>query len=306
MVPRLLVALVLLAGCGEGHSGSPGSLPPSSSHLSRYQLPGLPEWPWEGLEYLSGLTYRPSRPQSVVRVAAQRGLGHVRFLTVLARWDGHPAVSAPRGWWVDPVRDREEWLARRDIAVLAGQKYGVRIILCLFDEPTRADRSWVEAALRQEGVTKATATPWLGRRASRETALELAAWWLEGLEPSPWLIVETSNEPDDPWDQDDALEDWLEARGFTVSRNTRPGVDGPYGSPAYLWEHAWGLPGSGWPPVGRLQAVRSMVQPETTATGLSTDGFHDSDFPEAVVAGRSVLELGFGYSVLTVFDPGRP
>lgn len=238
---------------------------------------------------------------------AKAGGSQLRTLTQLPRWGQNPR---PRGWFVDALRDRDEWLARRDALVTAGERHGVLVEISLFDEPGRWDRPEVRRALAAEGVLPETAGTWLGNDVSERTALELAAWWLEGLPPSPWLIVRTSNEPQDiPGMPEDALERWLEDRGYTVARTTRFGVDGPYGSPDYLWEHAWGPPGvvQPWPPLARLRAIHVRASggngaqgapAARTRVGLSTDGFGAGDYPIDAQTGCDVLGMGFGYSIL--------
>lgn len=296
---RLAWALAALAlGCGQ--PGGSEALPRASAHPAR--VSELPAWPWEGVEFLSGISYRPANPVHVVRAVAEGGGGHLRLLTSIPRWG--PEDVPPKGWWVDPVRDRDEWLYRRTRYVEAAIKYRIRIILCLFDEPTRWDRPHVRDALWREGVDPRFTGTWLGKDVSEGTAIILAEWWLDGLEPSPWLIVETSNEPQDiPGMPEDALEAWLERRGYVVSRNTRYGSSGPYGSPTYLWEHAWGTPDATqpWPPLERLEGLRA--EGLAPRLGLSTDGFAGEEWPGETIEGRAVLDLGIGYSVLTRVAP---
>ncbi len=318
----LLVALVVALGCGAPESPSEPRdgvvLPerpiapadPGDPGLAPIPAPNPPEivlatWPWWGYEYLGALSYRPSDPESAVRAVRKAGGSHLRTLTQLARWGSQ---DAPDGWFVDALEHRDEWVARRNALVDAGERHGVRIEISLFDEPRRWDRPEVIAALEREGLVPELAGTWLGREISDQSAIELAAWWLEGLDPgSPALIVRTSNEPQDiPGMPEQVVEDWLERQGFTVARTTRFGVDGPYGSPDYLWEHAWGEPDvvQPWPPLSRLAMLRAAVRPVLGAeaapirVGLSTDGFGAEDFPEAAKVGCDVLRRGFGYSIL--------
>lgn len=297
MVARLALALLLALSACSPHEEL-DELPRTPFAAAR--VAALPAWPWEGVEYLAAISYRPASPVEVVHAVAVQGGGHLRVLTTIPRWG--PADAPPKGWFVDPQRDREEWLWRRTRLVEAAFKYDTRIILCLFDEPTRWDRPEVRAAIEREGLDPRETGTWLGREVSEAAAVELAAWWLDGLEPSPWLIVETMNEPvhsDLEWE--DELEAWLEGRGFTVSRNTRFGSNGPYGSPTYLWEHAWGTPGAvqPWPPLARLRDLRGAAP----FLGLSTDGFAGEEWPRETAEGRAVLDRGIGYSVLTRVAP---
>ena len=171
-----------------------------------------------GLENLALFSIRQRDTAAEIRKAAALGARSVRAMVTLSRspWghDKNTRQPALPNWFIGPWDGKNKvnktW--QRDYllpALEACREYGVYLILCMTDEPSRTTRSKTDPITGKPGEFPASLGPWMGETPSMDMFKRICGVVLDGLshEANPELIIEMQNEQNDP-DNPDSREEW--------------------------------------------------------------------------------------------------